>query len=857
MMEQYNSIKSQTPDALLFFRLGDFYELFGEDAREASRLLNITLTSRTSGEGRSVSVPMAGVPYHAAPNYIQKLLHAGKKVAVCEQMESPKDAKGSLRRELVRVVTPGTALDEAFLETKANNFLACVHAGRKLCGLAAADNTTGAFFAMECAPEDLEGELARLKPAEILHPEGSPAPSQDALCSAVDAYSFSPQEAARLLKEHFQVASLEGFGLQEEGPATQAAGALLAYLKKTQKSSLSHVTSLSRRDSSQFMRLDASAQRHLELVSNQEDGSVRNTLLEVLDRTMTAAGGRLLKRWILSPLMDLAAIRARQEAVSELGGAECGGSDLGPKLRERLEATTDLERALGKVGCLAAGARDLASIRATLREAPAILLLLESARSPLLKSMAGRDPQREVLGWLEAALVEDPPLFTREGGMFRPGHSAELDQVVADSHGGRDLVLAIQEKERAASSNPKLKVLFNNVFGFYIEVSKAQSSAVPAHWERKQTLVNAERFTTPELREVEARVLGADERRRALEMKLFEALRDKVGARSRELSALAADLATADCLASLAQAARELDYVRPEVVEEPVLEFEAGRHPVIEQLLRGKGSQAFTANDCQLDASSRQLMLITGPNMAGKSTYMRQAALIALMAQTGSFVPAKRTKCGLVDALFTRVGASDRLNRGMSTFLVEMTETAAILRQASRRSLVILDEIGRGTSTYDGVSIAWAVAEHLHEAPGLGCRTLFATHYFELTELAQKLPRIFNACVAVREWNGKILFLHEIKPGSSEHSHGISVARLAGVPEEVVARAREVLARLEAKPPAASGPAPQMDLFQASPPGQAQVIAELEALDLDGTTPRDALIKLASWKDALRRGVRP
>jgi DNA mismatch repair protein MutS len=861
MMEQYQAIKNQNPDSLLLFRLGDFYELFGEDAKEASQLLGLTLTARTSGEGRSIRVPMAGMPYHAAAGYIQKLLRAGRKVAVVEQMEDPKAAKGNLRRELVRIITPGTALDEGYLESKSNNYVLALAPGKKGHAFAYADNTTGAFF-YGLAPEaqDLEAELARIKPSEIVFPEGSlDGPWAEllephgALLSPLDSYSFSPSESERVLREHFAVASLEGFGLNPASPELGAAGALFAYLKKTQKSPLSHFTQLQRHESASIMRLDAATRRHLELSANQDDGGKRGTLFEVLDRTCSAAGGRLLKRWIHEPLNDLKAIEGRLDAVEELKQELL----FAEALAQALKSCTDIERVMGKVGCLAASARDLASLRQTLRELPGLAASLSGRKAALLRGWEKRERFKALRELLDKAIIEDPPLSIRDAGMLRTGYSAELDQIIADSHGGRDLVLEIQEKERARSGNPKLKVQFNNIFGFYIEVSKAQADSVPPDYERKQTLVNAERFTTPELKAIELRVLSAEERRKTLELALFEEIRGKVAIQSGPLLELAQALAELDALQSLASAARELDYVRPSLSQEPALEIEAGRHPVVEFLMRGQGG-SFVANDCRLDTQAQQLMLITGPNMAGKSTYMRQVALISLMGQIGSFVPAKKARLGLVDQLFTRVGASDRLSRGMSTFLVEMTETANILRHASRQSLVILDEIGRGTSTYDGVSIAWSVAEYLHEAPNLGCRTLFATHYFELTELEALFPRIKNFSVAVREWQGRILFQHEIKPGASEHSYGIAVAKLAGVPEAVLKRSKEVLARLEkagSQSPSSSTAAmkgrAQIDLFSttAQDPQDAETLQRLRDLDPESLTPLQALQELVNLKE--------
>jgi DNA mismatch repair protein MutS len=858
MMEQYQAIKDQNPDCLVFFRLGDFYELFGEDAKEGSRLLGLTLTARSSGEGRSVKVPMAGVPYHAAPGYIQRLLKAGRKIAVCEQMGDPK-AKGGMTRELVKVHTPGTALEDGYLDERSNNYLAALAAGRDgSLGLAWADNTTGEFAAM-ALPADaaaLEAELERLRPAELLLPDqGLDAAVEAALRNAaglhsrLDAFQFDPASASRSLREQFHVATLEGYGLKEGSPALGAAGALLGYLKRTQRSSLSHLNGLRLHEEAKFLRLDAAAQRHLELVQNLEDGGSAHTLFSVLDHSVTAAGARCLKRWLVAPLLALDPIAQRHGAVAAL--VEPG--PLRPGLREALRHGADLERVVGKVGCGASGPRDLAGLRQTLRSLPALAAALQGRAEPLLQAPV-LGPLAPLLARLEAGLVEDPPALLREGGFIRPGYDAALDEAVADGSGAREKVLAVQERERERSGNPKLKVQFNSVFGYYIEVSKAQSGSVPSDYERKQTLVGAERYTTPELKGIEQGVLTAEERRKAREAALFEGLRLDVAGQSAALLALAGRLAELDSLASLAEAAAAGAWARPDMDEGTVLDIREGRHPVVEALLRRDGA-TFVANDCRLDTDQEQLLLITGPNMAGKSTYMRQVALIALLAQCGSFVPAQSARVGLVDRIFTRVGASDRLSRGMSTFLVEMTETASILRHATRRSLVVLDEIGRGTSTYDGVSIAWAVAEHLHER--IGCRSLFATHYFELAELEKRLPRVRNCCVAVREWEGRIVFLHSLQPGSSEHSYGVAVARLAGVPEPVIRRAREVLASLELhrRPPAGvAGGVPQMDLFGAPGPDPAleALSLRLAGLDPDSLTPLQALQELHAMKALLK-----
>ena len=861
MMVQYQAVKDQNPDCLVFFRLGDFYELFGDDAKEASRLLGITLTARTSGEGRSIRVPMAGVPYHAAPTYIQRLLKAGRKIAVVEQMEDPAAAKGSIRRELVRVITPGTALEDGYLDTRSNNYLAAVCPGKNgRLGLAWADNTTGEFLAQELAsdPAALESELERLRPAELLLPEGGLGPALDAVCGGVgavlshaDSYSFESNDAARRLKEHFGVATLQGFGLADSGPAVGAAGALFAYLKRTQRSALAHVSGIKLHDAAQHLSLDAAAQRHLEIVQNQEDGGSAHTLFSVVDHAVSSPGTRSLKRWLRAPLLDVAAIQARHDAVEALAAS----SALREPLREALRQGADLERLVGKVGCLAAGPRDLAGIRQTLRTLPLLAQCLQGRQEALLAAPAAA-PHQALLAVLESALVEDAPALLRDGHFLRPGYDAALDEAVNDGHGAREKVLAVQERERERSGNPKLKVQFNSVFGYYIEVSKSQSGTVPSDYERKQTLVGAERFTTPELKAIEQRVLTADDRREAREAQLFEALRARVAAVSGPLLQLGTRLAELDALGAFAETAALQGWIRPTMDHSTVLDIHEGRHPVIEGLLRAEGA-TFVANDCLLDTEGQQLLLITGPNMAGKSTYMRQVALLVLLAQAGSFVPAKAARIGLVDRIFTRVGASDRLSRGMSTFLVEMTETANILRHATRRSLVVLDEIGRGTSTYDGVSIAWAVAEYLHEAPHLGCRSLFATHYFELAELEKRLPRVRNYSVAVREWEGRIVFLHSIRPGSSEHSYGVAVARLAGVPEPVLKRAREVLASLELhrRPPEA-GPTgdglPQMDLFGSTPdPALVALADRVRQLDPNSLTPLQALQELHAMKKAL------
>ncbi|HTA17190.1 MAG TPA: DNA mismatch repair protein MutS, partial [bacterium] len=614
------------------------------------------------------------------------------------------------------------------------------------------------------------------------------------------------------------------------------------------RSALAHVGDLRIYRPEGHLGLDAAAQRDLEIVRNLEDGGANNTLFSVVDHAVSASGTRTLKQWLTAPLTDLTAIAERHDAVEAL----CLDASLRSRLRDAFGRCADLERILAKAGCLSAGPRDLAGVRQTLRLLPELRASLASGAG--LLEAPEPAPYLGVLSVLEAGLVEDPPALLREGGFVKPGFDALLDEAVADGRGAREKVLAVQDQERVRSGNPKLKVQFNSVFGYYIEVSKAQASAVPADYERKQTLVAAERFTTPRLKEIETRVLTAEARCRTREAELFEGLRQALLAEARILGALARKLAVLDTLAALAEAAALQRWTRPRLDDSTVLDIRAGRHPVIEPLLRAQGA-TFEPNDCLLDTDDGQISLITGPNMAGKSTYMRQTALIVLLAQCGSFVPAASARIGLVDRIFTRVGASDRLSRGMSTFLVEMTETANILRNATRRSLVVLDEIGRGTSTYDGVSIAWSVVQYLHDAPALGCRTLFATHYFELAELESLLPRVRNYSVAVREWQGKIVFLHSIKRGASEHSYGVAVARLAGVPEPVLKRAREVLTSLELhrRPPRGTGEGDRtLDLFDAAPdPAAESVMQKLRNLDTDHLTPLQALQELQGLKDTL------
>jgi DNA mismatch repair protein MutS len=857
-MAQYASAKKRYPDALLFFRIGDFYELFYEDAKTVSDALGLTLTSRD----REKKVPMAGVPARAADPYLRRLLAQGFKVAICEQLTDPSEAKGVIDRDVVRVLTPGTLTEEDALDPRASNFLLALRVPgkkerRRKAGLAWVDLSTGRFLVADVEPEAVLDEVARIAPAEVLLPEGDEgtewaARVKNAVKTAVTfvpPWTVEEESAARALMDHFRVASLKAFGLDRLPPSVAAAGAALEYLRQTQRTSLGHVTKIERHDPTGVMVLERGTRRRLELVE-RADGTREATLLGVLDRTRTAMGGRMLRDWILAPLTDREAIQRRLDGVEEL----VKDAFLRRDLRAALGGVKDLERILARVATQRANGRDLLALGRSLLAFPAVLKLLEGAYSRTLADLKQRlGPCDDLAARLTAALVDEPPMTVTDGGMLRPGVNAELDELRGLSRDAKDWIARYQASEATRTGIPSLKVGFNKVFGYYLEVTNAHRERVPADYVRRQTLTTAERYVTPDLSSWEERVLHADERAKELEHRLFQELREAVTERIPGLQTSAAVLAELDTLASLAEVAATSDYVRPEILDDRTLELRDARHPVVERMLTG--GDRFVPNDLSLDAE-RRIALITGPNMAGKSTYIRQAALLVLMAQMGSFVPAGRARVGLVDRVFTRVGAEDDLARGQSTFMVEMSEAALILNQAGEKSLVILDEIGRGTSTFDGIAIAWALTEYLSEV--IGARTLFATHYAEVTQLAQELPSVFNLNVAVREWGDAIVFLRRIQEGAADRSYGIHVARLAGVPDAVVARAREVLRTLEGAQGAATTriathqPAPeavrelQMGLFAPAPPHPA--VEALKALDPNALTPLEALQRLAELK---------
>jgi DNA mismatch repair protein MutS len=844
--KQYLEIKRQYPDAIVFFRLGDFYETFDQDAEIAARELDIVLTSRSVNKG--VRVPMAGIPHHAVENYLARLIERGYHVAICEQV-GDQPVKGLFPRQVTRVVTPGTVTEPGLLPGDANNYLACVvvddQGEDRRAAVAYVDITTGEFAVTELSGEDilavLRAELVRLRPAEVLHPDALAL--RDGLPGHLTAWPnwrFEPGRCQQALLAHFRVAALDGFGLRGMPLAARAAGAILQYVKETQPAALNLLTGLSTYTLAEFMILDAATQRNLELTETIRGGAVKGSLLGVLDYTVTPMGKRLLRQWVGKPLLDIAQICQRQDGVASL--YEDGLLRTG--LRTALKPLGDLERLVNRTLGGTAQPRDLVAIRATLSRLPALRSLLPAADGPLAALLNDFHTCEDELRLLEAALHDDPPATLQNIGVIRPGFSAELDGVMERSRHARQWIANLESVERERTGIKSLKVGYNKVFGYYIEVTHANTAIIPQEYIRKQTLVNAERYITPEMKEYETLVLNAEERIREIEARLFRELCAQLSASARRLLTTARALAQLDVLASLAEAAAIGGYVRPQVVAEDVLEIRDGRHPVVEQFLSG---ERFVPNDVLFEEGER-VRIITGPNMSGKSTLIRQVALIVLLAQTGSFVPASAARLGLVDRIFTRIGAQDEIHAGHSTFMVEMVETANILHHATPRSLLVLDEIGRGTSTYDGVSIAWAVVEYIHNHPRLRARTLFATHYHELTQLADLLPGVRNYNVAVSEADGQVVFLHKIVPGGADRSYGIHVGQLAGLPRPVVQRASEILQQLEASSGKAVRINPlaprQMALFPETNP----LLDELKGIDVNGLSPIEALNKLFEWQ---------
>jgi len=861
MMQQYQELKKRYPDYLLLFRLGDFYELFFEDAHEGAALLQITLTSRQKGEG---AIPMAGIPHHAADGYIARLIRAGRKVAICEQMEAPAKGKKLVRREVVRVITPGTLTDTQYLDGAANNFLLAVHragggAGRAL-GVALVDVSTGEFWIGE-APDDgaalLEAALLRQPAETLVARETEPALTARLTALGLPVTSGEPswftlRGARERLAAHFRAPSPESLGLEGMSAGIQAAGAALAYVQETQGESLGHITRLQLLAPGDALMLDPTAVATLELFERAQDRSARGSMLAVLDRTVTPMGARTLRQWLLRPLVDVEGITRRQDAVAALVAEPARRA----ALRQELRGIGDLERLSSRAALGVAHARDLTGLRGFLGRLTALRGALTGVTgAPLLAALSDDVTSLPALHkLLEDALEDEPPLTLREGGLIRETWSAELGEIRRGAREARAWIASLEGRERERTGIPTLRVRFNRVFGYGIEVSHAHTAKVPAEYIRRQTLVGAERYVTTELKEYESRVLGAEERMARLELELFGEIRAAVAAEAPALGRTARAVGSLDALASLADLAHDRGHVRPTIDRDRILDIADGRHPVLEAV----GEGPFTPNDLHLDPDAGQVIILTGPNMSGKSVYMRQAALLVILAQMGAFVPARAARIGIVDRILTRVGAQDNLARGQSTFLVEMVETASILHHATARSLILLDEVGRGTSTFDGLAIAWAVTEELHER-GKGAKVLFATHYHELTALAETLSRVRNFHVAVKEWNDEIIFLHKVRPGGTDRSYGIQVARLAGLPPAVIARARQILAELESLPPATTTGAGEP---AGSPPAHAQLglfphasdplLKELAALDVSALTPLQALNLLADWQQRLK-----
>ena len=839
MMRQYLAVKEKVPDAILLFRMGDFYEMFFEDAELAARELGLTLTTRD--KGKPDPIPMAGVPHHAVDGYIARLVRRGHRVAVCDQVEDPAKARGLVAREVTQVVTAGTALSDALLTDTCNNYVAALHPAGDRIGFAAADMSTGAFLLEDLSSETWRDAVEQIPIAEwvLPEPEGDDAGPRSGPRLRRPAAWFDKAAGRDLLLAHFGRENLHRETVLDLEPALGAGGALLRYMTEVGGGPLPHLIHARRFGAGDVMVLDTVTRRNLELMGPiQEDGK-DTSLLRVLDRTVTSLGARRLRGWLERPLLSRARIAERHDAVQELLARPEECADLG----DALGPVRDLERLLGKCATGRAGPRDVRALADSCLSLPRLVTRLRSFKAPLLARLTEQCPDLSTLAThLDRALSETPPAQLGDGSVFREGWNPALDELAALARGGKEWMTRIQEEERARTTIPNLRVGYNKVFGYYLEVGAAHRNKIPESFLRKQTLVNAERYTTPELKEAEEKILGAEDRRAALERQLFGTLVAEVVAEAARIQEAANTVAEADAVRSLAVVAHEHHYERPEMVEEPVLSLTASRHPVLECLLP---SGEFVPNDLDLDARSRQIAVITGPNMAGKSTYLRQVGLLAIMSQMGSFVPATRARIGIVDRVFTRVGASDNIARGRSTFMVEMEETATILARASDRSLVLLDEVGRGTSTYDGLSIAWAVTEHLHERKEGRPRTLFATHYHELTALPQELPRAINLTVLVKEWNGKVIFLRQIAEGAADRSYGIHVAELAGLPARVVDRARAILATLERGHPTPHGSGAQLTLFE---PAGGDLLRDLERLDPNELTPLEALQLLTRWK---------
>ncbi|MEQ2364780.1 DNA mismatch repair protein MutS [Coprococcus sp. CLA-AA-H190] len=873
MMQQYMAIKEQYKDCILFYRLGDFYEMFYDDALTASRELEITLTGKNCGQEERA--PMCGVPYHAVDVYLNKLVAKGYKVAICEQAEDPKQAKGIVKREVIRIVTPGTNLSQQALDEGRNNYLMCLVYDDNQFGLAITDISTGDFYTTEVATlKELYDEIHRFSPSEIICNDSfymSGASLDDfkdrlhVSVSTLDTWYMDEAVSVQKIKEHFKVASLDGLGLTDFPSGTLAVGALLLYLYETQKNTLDNLTKITPYRSGGYMIIDSATNRNLELIETLREKQKKGSLLWVLDKTKTAMGARLMRNWIEQPLIEKKKITARQDAVEELYNDMITREEI----REYLNAVYDLERLVTRISYRTANPRDLIAFKTSLGMIPPVKQLLSQAKSAELKEIDERmDCLEDIYDLIEKSIQDEPPIMIREGGMIKEGYNEDVDKFRLSRTEGKTWLAELEAREKEKTGIKNLRVRYNKVFGYYLEVTNSYKELVPEDWTRKQTLANAERYITPELKELEDMILGAEDKLAALEYDLYCEVRDSIGEQVVRIQETAKAIAHLDVLASLACVAQSNDYVRPSINTKGVIDIQGGRHPVVEKM---NNNQMFIDNDTYLDNKNHRISIITGPNMAGKSTYMRQSALIVLMAQIGSFVPAKSANIGIVDRIFTRVGASDDLASGQSTFMVEMTEVANILRNATSRSLLILDEIGRGTSTFDGLSIAWAVVEHISNPKLLGAKTLFATHYHELTELEGKLDSVNNYCIAVREQGDDIIFLRKIIRGGADKSYGIQVARLAGVPDSVIDRAKEISSWLEetdvtdkAKNLQVRTSAKKKEVVREAVPAEKQmslfdiypadhpVLKELAGLDVSNMTPIQALNTLYELQKRLK-----
>ena len=873
MMQQYMAIKEQYKDCILFYRLGDFYEMFYDDALTASRELEITLTGKNCGQEERA--PMCGVPYHAVDVYLNKLVAKGYKVAICEQAEDPKQAKGIVKREVIRIVTPGTNLSQQALDEGRNNYLMCLVYDNNQFGLAITDISTGDFYTTEVAtPKELYDEIHRFSPSEIICNDSfymSGASLDDfkdrlhVSVSTLDTWYMDEAVSVQKIKEHFKVASLDGLGLTDFPSGTLAVGALLLYLYETQKNTLDNLTKITPYRSGGYMIIDSATNRNLELIETLREKQKKGSLLWVLDKTKTAMGARLMRNWIEQPLIEKKKITARQDAVEELYNDMITREEI----REYLNAVYDLERLVTRISYRTANPRDLIAFKTSLGMIPPVKQLLSQAKSAELKEIDERmDCLEDIYDLIEKSIQDEPPIMIREGGMIKEGYNEDVDKFRLSRTEGKTWLAELEAREKEKTGIKNLRVRYNKVFGYYLEVTNSYKELVPEDWTRKQTQANAERYITPELKELEDMILGAEDKLAALEYDLYCEVRDSIGEQVVRIQETAKAIAHLDVLASLACVAQSNDYVRPSINTKGVIDIQGGRHPVVEKM---NNNQMFIDNDTYLDNKNHRISIITGPNMAGKSTYMRQSALIVLMAQIGSFVPAKSANIGIVDRIFTRVGASDDLASGQSTFMVEMTEVANILRNATSRSLLILDEIGRGTSTFDGLSIAWAVVEHISNPKLLGAKTLFATHYHELTELEGKLDSVNNYCIAVREQGDDIIFLRKIIRGGADKSYGIQVARLAGVPDSVIDRAKEISSWLEetdvtdkAKNLQVRTSAKKKEVVREAVPAEKQmslfdiypadhpVLKELAGLDVSNMTPIQALNTLYELQKRLK-----